>query len=96
MDTKQITKQLMEFNKTAFDNTFHAMTIIQDQTENIIFRFLEKAQWVPADGKNLMNEWGKAYKKNREYFKAYTDENYKKITDYLIKTENESAQKAGK
>ena len=43
-----------------------------------------------------MNEWGKAYKKNREYFKAYTDENYKKITDYLIETEKESAQKAGK
>lgn len=63
MDTKQITKQLMEFNKTAFDNTFHAMTIIQDQTENIIFRFLEKAQWVPADGKNLMNEWEKPIRK---------------------------------
>ena len=32
MDQKQIAKQMMEFNKTAFDNTFNAMTVLQDQT----------------------------------------------------------------
>jgi len=80
MNPKQITKQLMDFNKIAFDSSFNAMTVLHDQTENTVFRFLEKAQWIPEDGKKLINEWTKAYKKGREYFKAYTDEYYKSMT----------------
>jgi len=96
MDTKQITKQWMDLNKTAFDHAFQTMTILHDQTENMAFRLLGKAQWLSDDGKKIISEWTKSCKKNREYIKAYTDENYKKITDYLIETEKESAQKAGK
>ena len=96
MDQKYIAKQMMEFNKTALDNTFNAMTVLQDQTEKLVFRFLEKAQWFPEDGKKAINEWVKAYKKGREDFKAAADESYKKVTDYFAKAEKEEVQKAGK
>jgi hypothetical protein len=96
MDPKQITKQLMDFNKTVFDQTFQAMTVLHDQTESIIFRLLEKAQWIPEDGKKVINEWAKAYKKGSEYFKVYVDENYKKVADYFAKVEKEEAQKTDK
>jgi hypothetical protein len=96
MDQKQIAKQMMEFNKTAFDNTFSAMTVLQDQTEKLVFRFLEKAPWFPEDGKKAVNEWVKAYKKGREDFKITADESYKKVTDYFAKADKEEAQKAGK
>lgn len=96
MDQKQIAKQMMEFNKTAFDNTFNAMTVLQDQTEKLVFRFLDKAQWFPAEGKNNINEWVKAYKKGREEFKAAADENYKKVADYFAKADKEAAPKAAK
>lgn len=87
MNPKQITKQLMDFNKTAFDQTFQTMMILYDHTENIIFRFLERAQLIPEDSKKQVNEWNKIYKKNREYFKESVDENYKKIADYFAKEE---------
>ena len=96
MDQKQIAKQMMEFNKTAFDNTFNAMTVLQDQTEKLVFRFLEKAQWFPEDGKKTINEWVKAYKKGREDFKTTADESYKKVSDYFAKAEKEEAPKAAK
>ncbi|MCG6537135.1 MAG: hypothetical protein L7F78_21105 [Syntrophales bacterium LBB04] len=96
MDQKQIAKQMMDFNKNAFDNTFNAMTILQDQTEKLVFRFLEKAQWFPEDGKKAVNEWVKTYKKGRDDFKAYADESYKKVADYFAKAEKEEAQKAEK
>lgn len=96
MDQKQIAKQMMDFNKTAFDNTFNAMTFLRDQTEKFTFRFLEKAPWFPEEGKNVITEWIKAYKKACEEFKAAADESYKKITDYVAKTEKEEVQKAGK
>jgi hypothetical protein len=96
MDQKQIAKQMMEFNKTAFDNTFNAMTVLQDQTEKLVFRFLEKAPWFPEDGKKAVNEWVNAYKKGREDFKITADESYKKVTDYFAKADKEEAQKTGK
>ncbi len=96
MDQKQIAKQMMEFNKTAFDNTFNAMTVLQDQTEKLVFRFLEKAPWFPEDGKKAVNDWVNTYKKGREDFKTAADDSYKKVTDYFAKTEKEEVKKAVK
>ena len=95
MDQKQMTKQIMDFNKTAFDNTFNSVSILQDQAEKLIYRFLEKAPWFPEDGKKVINEWVKTYKKGREDFKAYADENYKKAMEYFAKAE-EAAHKIDK
>jgi hypothetical protein len=96
MDQKQIAKQMVEFNKTAFDNTFYAMTALQDQTEKIVFQFLEKAQWFPEDGKKVINEWVNAYKKGREEFKASADGSYKKVSDFFAKSEKQETAKTGK
>ena len=96
MDQKQIAKQMMEFNKTAFDNTFNAMTALQDQTEKLVFQFLEKAQWFPEEGKKAINEWVKAYKKGREDFKGSADSSYKKVSEYFDKPEKGETSKAGK
>lgn len=96
MDQKQIAKQMMEFNKTAFDNTFNSMTVLQDQTEKLVFRFLEKAPWFPEEGKKAVTEWVNAYKKGRDDFKTTTDESYKKVADYFANTEKEEPRKTAK
>ena len=96
MEQKQIAKQMMEFNKTAFDNTFNAMAALQDQTEKLVFHFLEKAQWFPEDGKKTINEWVNAYKKGREDFKASADASYKKVSDYFATLDKVEVAKPGK
>jgi uncharacterized coiled-coil DUF342 family protein len=96
MDQKQIAKQMMDFNKTAFDNTFNSMIILQDQTEKLVFRFLEKAPWFPEEGKKAINEWVKTYKKGREDFKTAADESYKKVNEYFAKAEKVEPLKTGK
>ncbi len=95
MDAKQLAKQMLDFNKTAFDSSFSAMSVLQDQTEKLILSFLDKTDWIPKEGKKAIDEW-KNYKKAREDFKAYADETYKKIADYFAKTEKEETQKAEK
>ncbi|PKN05581.1 MAG: hypothetical protein CVU74_00985 [Deltaproteobacteria bacterium HGW-Deltaproteobacteria-9] len=83
MDPKQIAKQMIQFNKTAFDNTFDAMTVLQEQTEKMVAMYLEQAPLVPAEGKKAINDWLKAYKKGRVDFRAAADENYKKVEDFF-------------
>src|SRR5271157_6524396 len=79
MDPKQIAKQMVDFNKTAFDNSFDAMSVIQDQTEKMVNAMMEQTAFFPEEGKKAVNDWIKTCKKGREEFKAAADENFKKV-----------------
>ena len=96
MDQKQIAKQMIEFNKTAFDNTFSAMITLQDQTEKMVFGFLEKAPWFPEEGKKAINDWMKNYKKGREDFRTSAEESYKKVATYFANQQKEETSKSDK
>jgi hypothetical protein len=79
MEPKQIAKQIVDFNKTAFDNSFDAMSVIQDQTEKMVNAMMEQTAFFPEEGKKAVNDWIKTCKKGREEFKAAADGNFKKV-----------------
>ena len=83
MDPKQIAKQMVDFNKTAFDNSFEAMSALQDQAEKMFTAKMEQTSFFPEEGKKLINEWIKNYKKGRDDFKAAADENFKKVEAFF-------------
>ena len=88
MDPKQIAKQMSQFNKAAFDNTFSAMTVLQEQMEKMVNNYLEQSPWMPAEGKKAITDWIKAYKQGREGFKAAVDDNYRKVEEYFSGADN--------
>jgi hypothetical protein len=83
MYPKEMTKQVIAYNKKAFDNTFEAMTALQDQAERVMHMFLEQSPWFPQEGKNVVGEWIKAYQKGRNDFKAAVDAHYRKVEDFF-------------
>lgn len=83
MDPKQIAQQMIQFNKTAFDNTFDAITVLQEQTEKLIAMYMDQAPLLPEAGKKVIADWMKAYKEGREEFKTVVDENYKKVEAFF-------------
>ncbi|MRR16676.1 MAG: hypothetical protein EG826_09510 [Deltaproteobacteria bacterium] len=95
MEQNLLAKQLMEFNKKAFDNSFSAMSAIQDQTESLLWGFLDKAAWFPEEGKKAMSDWIMSYKKGREDFKAAADESYQKVVESFTQPEKKTT-KTGK
>jgi polyhydroxyalkanoate synthesis regulator phasin len=86
MNPKQIAKQMIAFNKTAFDNNFIAVKSLQEQTERIINKFWEKSPLFPEEGKKVVSEWMTAYKKGCDDFKSVVDENFKKVEDFFNET----------
>ncbi|MCX5856488.1 MAG: hypothetical protein NTZ57_00990 [Deltaproteobacteria bacterium] len=84
MDQAKMTKQMVEFHKTTFDNTFNAMTILQEQTEKMVGLFLEQAPWFPKEGKAAVGEWLKTYKRGRDGYKTSVNESYKKVEEYFL------------
>ena len=63
MDNKTVARQMVEFNKTAFDNSFKAMTMVYEQNEKMIEAFLGQASWLPAEGRKALQDWMESYKK---------------------------------
>ena len=83
MDSAKIAKQMIDFQKTTFDNTFSAMVMLQEQTERMASTLLDQATWMPEEGKKAINDWVSAYKKGREDFKKSVDDNFKKVEDFF-------------
>ncbi len=44
---------------------------------------MEQTAFFPEEGKKLINDWIKTYKKGREEFKAAADENFKKVETFF-------------
>ena len=69
MEPNVMLKQMLDFNKTAFDNSFTAMLTIQEQNAKMVNTFLEQATWMPEEGKKLIRNWVDTYKKGYEDLK---------------------------
>ena len=85
MDPKQIAKQMIVLNKTTFDNNFHAMELLQEQTESLISKFWEKSPMFPEEGKKAIADWMTSYKKGYADFKNMVDDNFKKVDEFFKK-----------
>ena len=83
MDQKQIFKQMVDFNKGAFNNAFNAMVMVQDQNETLANTMLSQATWMPEEGKKAVQEWVETFKKGREEYKKTVDEAFKKVEDFF-------------
>ena len=76
METANIAKQMIGFQKTVFDNSFDAIAVVQDQTETMVNNFMGQFPWTTEDGKKQINETYAYSKKARDEFKKTIDEGY--------------------
>jgi polyhydroxyalkanoate synthesis regulator phasin len=83
MDQKQILKQMIQFNKSTFDNSYSAMAMVQEQNEKLIGTFVDQAAWLPEEGRKLVKEWMATSKKACDDFKNSVDQSYKRIEDFF-------------
>jgi len=83
MDQKAMLKQMVEFNKTTFDNSFKTMVMLQEQTETMVNTLLGQATWLPEEGKKVINDWVKAFKKGRDDYKKLVDQSFTKVEDFF-------------
>ncbi len=90
MDQKALLKQVIDFQKATFDNSFRAMATLQEQGEQIVNMFLEQSPWLPPEGKTVVAEWINAYKKGREDFRDHVEVNFDKVKNYFSEQQSPS------
>jgi uncharacterized HAD superfamily protein len=77
-------KQMLEFNQTAFNNAFNAMTLLQDQFERASKTMLKQAN-IPAEGLKIMENFAENYKSARQTFKNQIDDGYKQVEKFFVR-----------
>lgn len=83
METTKFAKQTLGFQKTIFENSFNAMTMVQDQTEKMVNGYLDQLPWVTEDGKKSLQTSIDLAKKTRDDFKKAVEDGYRKFEELL-------------
>jgi hypothetical protein len=76
-------KQMIDFNKAAYDNAFKNMNMLQEQMEKVVNQYIDQASGMSDDGKKSAKEWASMYKKGYEDFKKLVDDNFKKMDAFF-------------
>ncbi len=87
MPASQIAKQMIEFQKTTFDNTYNSMVMLQDHAEKLANTLFEQATWVPQESSRAVNQWIEIFKKGRSDFKIAIDDIFCKMEGLLADEE---------
>ncbi|MGD0821224.1 MAG: hypothetical protein ABSA71_10820 [Desulfomonilia bacterium] len=80
---KDMAKQVIQFYKTTFDNSFGTLVMLQDQAEKLLKTFVEQTPGMNDEGRKVLDQWTSVYKKGRDDFKKAMDEGYAKVEDFF-------------
>jgi hypothetical protein len=76
METSKITKQVIDFQKTSFENWYSAISVLQDQAVSAMDMMLDQAYMIPEEGRSAIQGWMGLVQEERDRFKTYVDKGF--------------------
>jgi polyhydroxyalkanoate synthesis regulator phasin len=83
MAPQKMFKQMLTFNKTAFENSLKGITMLQEQNDKMAKTMIDQATWLPEEGKKALDNMSTAYKSAFDNFKTAMDDYFKKAEEYI-------------
>ena len=98
-DTRETTKRkatqlaisVVDFQKTTMGNAIDVIGKVQDQSGKMLHEIIQKASWVPGEGREVVDEWNRTIKKGREDFRRTTDKSFDLVAQYLKRLQKQAA-----
>ena len=94
IEPRKMAKQLMDFYKASFDNSFNALLMVQGQMERLASMSMDQTMAMPEEAKKAFTEWTKAYKKGCDDYKKAVDDNFKRVEDFFLEADKPEKSKA--
>ena len=94
MEHNQITKQAIDFQKTAFNSWYNAVTMVQDQAAGAVETMMNQTSLVPEDGRQAIKTWLNACQEERNRFKSYVEDSFSGLEKHLAKESKSVSAKA--
>ncbi len=80
MNQYAMTKQMLDLQKSAFDNLMSSTIMLWNQTGSAMNTLLNLSPWVPEDGKKALLGFVEGGITGLENFKSVIDESYSNLT----------------
>jgi hypothetical protein len=77
-------RQMIDFQKTTFDNTYNTIVKIQDQAEKMTFDVLGQMPWVTEEGKKALGESVRMFKNARDDYKKVVADGFTKMEELFL------------
>lgn len=74
METREMTKQVIDFQKQILDNWDAAAALVENQATSTVNWMFDSAVWMPAEGRRVMEQWMTIVKEERGRLKAQLDQ----------------------
>ena len=84
METQKMAKQMINFQRSIFENFYHAMNMVFEQTENMVNSFIKQMPIIPEESKKATDEAFGFYKKSRDDFKKAVDDGFDKMEQIFL------------
>jgi hypothetical protein len=83
LNPEDYVKHIISFHKTTFENSFAAVDILQEQTEELMTSAWRQAPWLPDDGKLMMEHWIAALREGRKTFRQSVQDGFDRLEGNL-------------
>jgi hypothetical protein len=83
MEANQITRQVLDFQKSAFSNWLDILSIVQDQADFTGNAMLDQAIWIPEKERLAIANWVSACKNEGDRYKAYVKESFSALEKFI-------------
>lgn len=85
IEITSITRQILNFNRNAFNSIYDSTLMMQNQSEQITNSFIKASPIIPPEGKQAIDEWILTFKNGSQDFKKLIDDNFDKLEKVLVK-----------
>lgn len=75
----KIMKQIIEFNKAAFEHSCAMTATLQEQMERMMSAYMDRASGFPEESRKALYEWMDILKMGCEDFKSSADDGFRKM-----------------
>jgi len=83
MESMWMAKQLIDFQKTTFNNAYQALMMLQDHTEKVTNTMVEQAKWFPEESLRIAGLWTDFYKKGQHELKNAIEDHLEQMSEQL-------------
>ena len=83
----RVALSIIELEKTTFDNTFQLVDRVQRRTEALVKEYLAAAEWMPREGRAMLEEWTRMLQTTRKEFVKTVDQSFVHMTEYVKRLE---------
>ena len=85
MEALQITRQMINFNKAIFNNTYAGITVMQDYSVHMMDGLLRQFPWITDASRKPFHDSLQYIKQTGEQYKSAVDQNFSNLEEMIDK-----------